>query len=399
MNCRKLLRLLLMLLLSIRLTGIEAKPEKDKGIQFFQGNWSDAVEDASESSKFIFAHFYKNECEPCVDMKSKVFSDKRVGAYFNEHFLSIALQEQTRGATHDSLAEESTPYPTLAFYDQEGNLILKYKGSMDVRSLLRLGQGIIEYAENEKRYQVDHLDIGAFDACLEVMRLADPEKAHEMALERLAGLPQTELTHEYNWDLIREFVQDASSREFKYLAARSRTFKSLFGDEFMLYVKRILADTFERAVEEKDDNLFDVYQNSYMSIYQPLGRLEKDEDFERERMDIKYFKLTQNWEPYMNALNTWLETYYPTNWKVRMEKAHEATHYVEKTEHKEMALKWAKQAVKKANNLSNNLSYAEILYQNEKIRRSQFHLKKARKMTRDEEKLAQIDEMLHRDEN
>ena len=396
MNCRKLLKLFFMLLLSLRLTGIEAKPvEKGNGIKFFQGDWTDAVEDASESSKYIFAHFYNNECEPCNNMKSKVFSDKRVGNYFNEHFLSIAVNDQSRGAAEN----DPESYPTLAFYDQDGNLILEYKGSMDVKSLLKLGQGIIEYAENEKRYEVDYLDIGAFDACLEVMQLADPERAQQMVMDRLAQLPQSELTKEYNWDLVRENVHDASSREFKYLAARSRTFKSLFGDEFMGYVKNILEETFSQAVENKDEELFTVYKNSYMSIYQPLGRLEKDEDFERARMDIEYYKLTHNWEAYMSALDSWLEKYYSANWAVRMEKALEATNYVQTPEHKVIALEWGKQAVRKANNLQNNLAFAEILYQNEHTRRAHTYLKKARRMTKDEEKLAQIDEMLHRDSN
>ena len=61
--------------------------EETDGIQFFTGTWDEALEKAKEENKLIFLDAYASWCGPCKRMSKSVFTDEKVGEFFNANFI------------------------------------------------------------------------------------------------------------------------------------------------------------------------------------------------------------------------------------------------------------------------------------------------------------------------
>jgi len=62
-----------------------------QGIEFFHGDWKDALAKAESEGKMLFVDAYTTWCGPCKKMASVVFPDPKVGAFFNEQFINIKI--------------------------------------------------------------------------------------------------------------------------------------------------------------------------------------------------------------------------------------------------------------------------------------------------------------------
>ena len=60
-------------------------------ITFFDGSWSEALTKARTESKLIFVDAYTSWCGPCKLMSNKVFTDKKVGKFYNDNFINVKL--------------------------------------------------------------------------------------------------------------------------------------------------------------------------------------------------------------------------------------------------------------------------------------------------------------------
>ncbi|PKP09513.1 MAG: thioredoxin [Bacteroidetes bacterium HGW-Bacteroidetes-4] len=119
--------------------------EKDgaKGINFYSGTWSEALELAKKENKLIFLDISASWCGPCKMLKNNTFPNEAVGTFYNANFINIALDgEKGEGAT---LARKYglTAYPTLIFIDGNGKLVAKTTGYHNAGQFLELGQKVI----------------------------------------------------------------------------------------------------------------------------------------------------------------------------------------------------------------------------------------------------------------
>ena len=62
-----------------------------QGIEFFEGSWDEALNEAREDDKVIFVDAYAKWCGPCKKMAKDVFTQDRVGRFFNERFINIKM--------------------------------------------------------------------------------------------------------------------------------------------------------------------------------------------------------------------------------------------------------------------------------------------------------------------
>lgn len=124
----------------------EAATKAEKGIQFLEGDFSKAKEEATKQHKLIFLDAYASWCGPCKLLKRKTFPDKTAGEFFNEHFISVAVDmEEGQGpALASQYAVDA--YPTLIVTDAKGNLVTYTKGYMDAGQLIKFGKYALEKA-------------------------------------------------------------------------------------------------------------------------------------------------------------------------------------------------------------------------------------------------------------
>lgn len=111
------------------------------GINFIHQDYQKAIAEAKAQNKLVFVDAYASWCGPCKVMDKKVFSDKNVAAYFNEHFINVKVMvEDARSATPEgakfSQTYEFDAYPTMFFLDGDGKVVKKIIGYHDARQLI-----------------------------------------------------------------------------------------------------------------------------------------------------------------------------------------------------------------------------------------------------------------------
>ncbi|MCG8580130.1 MAG: thioredoxin family protein [Bacteroidales bacterium] len=118
--------------------------EKNQGIQFEKGSWHEVLELAQKENKPIFLDIYASWCGPCKKIKANTFPNADVGAYFNEHFISYALDAEKGEGIMLARKYKVSGYPTLLFIDGKGKVIARTMGYHNAEELLDVGRQIIE---------------------------------------------------------------------------------------------------------------------------------------------------------------------------------------------------------------------------------------------------------------
>lgn len=116
---------------------------KSEGMVFAK-SYQAALKEAKASHKPIFVDIYAVWCGPCKRLKATTFHDPKVVQFYNENFINITLDgEKGEGK---KLAEriQLRAYPTLAFLDENGNLILKDIGFKSPEEFIALGQKAVK---------------------------------------------------------------------------------------------------------------------------------------------------------------------------------------------------------------------------------------------------------------
>ena len=131
-------------LTKLRNPAVNFQEDAEGGIQFHKGTWAEAIAKAQKENKPIFMDIYATWCGPCKQLRKYTFADKGAGEFFNQNFINVALDgEQPEGA---DLAQkfEIMGYPTLIFFDKNGNVLQKSPGFRPPADLIKLGKSIKE---------------------------------------------------------------------------------------------------------------------------------------------------------------------------------------------------------------------------------------------------------------
>ncbi len=116
------------------------KTDKKEGIQFFRGSWTEALQLAKKQKKLIFLDIYATWCGPCKMLKSRTFSNSRVGKYFNDTFINVSLDGEAGDGIVLADKYRISGYPSLLFIDAQGTVLLQGEGYHDADELIKLGK-------------------------------------------------------------------------------------------------------------------------------------------------------------------------------------------------------------------------------------------------------------------
>lgn len=115
--------------MSCKGTKYGASPSK-AGFNFVQSKTlSNVLDIAEEKNKLVFVDIYTDWCMPCKMMDEDVFSDKALGEYFDQHFISYKVNAEKGTGPNIAFLYEVYAYPTLLFLDAKGKVLSQKVGA------------------------------------------------------------------------------------------------------------------------------------------------------------------------------------------------------------------------------------------------------------------------------
>jgi thiol:disulfide interchange protein len=98
------------------------------GVNFFEGSFRQALAKAKKEKKMVMLDAYTSWCGPCKVLKNKVFPNKELGNYINEHFVSIGVDMEAGEGPALANMYPIEGYPTILFLDASGKIKKKILG-------------------------------------------------------------------------------------------------------------------------------------------------------------------------------------------------------------------------------------------------------------------------------
>jgi thiol:disulfide interchange protein len=114
-----------------------AQQSKNMGVLFTKGNFDAALSLAKQQDKLVFIDAYAVWCAPCQQLKQTTFKNQKLAAYFNTHFINLAVDVEKGDGEKFAELYHIDSYPTLLFIDKDGKTITKIEGFADAASLLK----------------------------------------------------------------------------------------------------------------------------------------------------------------------------------------------------------------------------------------------------------------------
>ena len=109
-------------------------------VQFFEGSWSEVLQEAKKQNKPIFVDFYTSWCGPCKLMTKTTFANTSVGDYLNSNYIAYKIDCEKGEGVQMAEKFEIYSYPTLCFFDKSGKLQNKEVGYKNTNDFLALVQ-------------------------------------------------------------------------------------------------------------------------------------------------------------------------------------------------------------------------------------------------------------------
>ena len=132
-------------------------PVHSQGIEFFQGSWKDAMAKAKSEDKLLFVDAFAKWCGPCKAMSKNVFTQEKVGDYFNSNFINLKLDMEEADGVSFGHIYPVTAYPTLMFLDGEGKLVKKVVGGQQAEGLIAHGEDANKKNDKSGKFEEKYL--------------------------------------------------------------------------------------------------------------------------------------------------------------------------------------------------------------------------------------------------
>lgn len=127
-----------------------------QGIEFFDGEWKDALAQAEKTEKLVFVDAYAQWCGPCKRMAREVFTQAEVGDFFNSNFINLKLDMETPDGRDFGTKYPVSAYPTLLFLNGDGEIVKKVTGGKQADDLIALGKTAIQSYDRSGDYAVQY---------------------------------------------------------------------------------------------------------------------------------------------------------------------------------------------------------------------------------------------------
>lgn len=102
----------------------------DYEVDFIKTNDLYAVLDRAErENKLVYIDIGTKWCLPCKMMKEDVYTDKTIGEYMNDNFISYMVDAEIANGPNMTVIFDIKSFPTLLFLDTKGHVLERKVGA------------------------------------------------------------------------------------------------------------------------------------------------------------------------------------------------------------------------------------------------------------------------------
>ena len=130
--------------------GSVALAQNNQGIKFEKGTFSEILAKAKAQKKLVFMDVYASWCGPCKRMASEVFTQKKVGDYFNATFINAKFDAEVGEGRTIAARYGVNAYPTFLLLNGDGKLVGKMVGGSPADEFIRQIQELKAKADAQK---------------------------------------------------------------------------------------------------------------------------------------------------------------------------------------------------------------------------------------------------------
>lgn len=274
-----------------------------QGIDFFKGEWQEALAQAKSQDKLIFVDAYATWCGPCKRMAAEVFPNEKVGAFYNRNFISLKIDMEAPENEEFRSKYPVAAFPTLYYINAEGEVVQNVRGAQAVDQFIRTGEKALALSEPTGDYAEQYAD-GNREPELVYKYVRSLIRNGESHL-RVANdflREQSDLNSPENLQFIMLAATEADSRIFKLMTDRKEAIIASNSED--LYYSQVYAacqSTAEKSIEYSSLELLEEACEKMETHYE-----EKAEEF-RYMSEMSYAKGHRDGKMYAKAARSYLK--------------------------------------------------------------------------------------------
>ena len=335
-----------------------------QGIEFFQGTWDEALAKAKEERKPIFVDAYAVWCGPCKRMAKQVFTDKKVGDFYNASFVNMKLDMEKGEGLKFRKKYPVSAFPTLYYIDAGGEVLHKLKGAQQIEDFLKLGLMVLKKVDHSKDFVAEYEKGNREPAFIyEYIKALNESNKPSLKIANKYLNKKTNLKDPTNLKIVFEATTQADSKIFDMLVANKRSIEGLFSKEAVaLKIEKACQATAAKSIEFESEDLLEEAQAKYKK------HLPKKAAIFALQTDMEFCVAMGNAQKYVKCCSDYVKKEVKNDDK----RLHGLAQQIAKNFSKDnKAMKQAEKLAKKAleqdaSILDYYLTYASILHQNGK---------------------------------
>lgn len=203
-----------------------------QGIDFFHGTFEEALAKSKEEGKPIFVDAFAVWCGPCKRMAKTVFTDQKVGEFYNANYVNMKLDMEKGEGLKFRQKYPVSAFPTLFYIDSNGEVLHKIKGAQPVDGFLQLGAAVLNKVDHSKDFAKEY-EKGKRDPefILEYITALNKSKKSSLKVANKYLTKKKDYSNPTNLKIIYEATTQADSRIFDMLVKHKKGIEKLYTKE------------------------------------------------------------------------------------------------------------------------------------------------------------------------
>lgn len=283
-----------------------------QGIEFEPGNWQTILAKAKQEKKLVFVDCTTVWCKPCKWMEANVFTENKVGKFYNENFITIQVDMEKGEGIELRKEYNVNAYPAYLFVDHNGNLVHRDGGAKDAETFIAVGKKALDPANNlvgmNAQYEAGDRSQDFLRSYIPVLGKAKQKEKQSKIFETYyKSVSKADLLNEKDYEVIMSVVQPGDEA-LLFVMKNHVEFKEIVGDQKFdsrVYAKFIVPFSqliFKNKVDEMKKEA-----EKYKPYY-PYA-VQKAEDMAM----VRWYREQKLTEPLSKACLAYIQTYSPND--------------------------------------------------------------------------------------